>query len=90
MSSVIKVENLSKKYILSHQGQEKYTTLRDVMANSVKRLGKKLHSPIHAFKRVASLLEVGTGFHPELTGRENVFLKRIYRCSFITMSFGRI
>src|SRR3989344_2810305 len=24
--------------------------------------------------KVASLLEVGTGFHPELTGRENVFL----------------
>src|SRR5438445_3013401 len=24
--------------------------------------------------RVASLLEVGTGFHPELSGRENVFL----------------
>jgi lipopolysaccharide transport system ATP-binding protein len=29
---------------------------------------------IRLFGRVASLLEVGTGFHPELTGRENVYL----------------
>ncbi len=29
---------------------------------------------IHMCGRVASLLEVGTGFHPELTGRENIYL----------------
>jgi len=29
---------------------------------------------IELYGRVGSLLEVGTGFHPELTGRENVFL----------------
>ncbi len=29
---------------------------------------------IDIYGRVASLLEVGTGFHPELTGRENIYL----------------
>ena len=30
MSSVISVENLSKKYIIGHQKQERYTALRNV------------------------------------------------------------
>lgn len=42
------------------------------------KLLSKISNPttgiIKAKGRIASLLEVGTGFHPELTGRENIFL----------------
>ena len=30
--------------------------------------------------RVASLLEVGTGFYPELSGRENIYLRGLLFC----------
>jgi lipopolysaccharide transport system ATP-binding protein len=36
--TVIQVENLGKKYIIGHQQQERYTALRDVIANKAKSL----------------------------------------------------
>jgi lipopolysaccharide transport system ATP-binding protein len=81
MCTVITVENLGKKYTLHHQQREQYTALRDFIADGFKGVGRRFASvfylslfTIHCSQRVASLLEVGTGFHPELTGRENIFL----------------
>jgi len=39
--TVIQVENLSKKYIIGHQKQERYTALCDVLANEAKSLSHK-------------------------------------------------
>ena len=46
--------------------------------STILKLLSRVTSPttgtIKSAGRMASLLEVGTGFHPELTGRENIFL----------------
>ncbi|HET6992044.1 MAG TPA: ABC transporter ATP-binding protein, partial [Bacteroidia bacterium] len=121
--TAIKVEGLTKQYVLRQQHASNYTALRDVLAEKAKTVlrggkGKTAKDTFLALDdisfsieagervgiigrngagkstllkvlsrivaptkgritlegRIASLLEVGTGFHPELTGRENIFL----------------
>ncbi|HBE52579.1 MAG TPA: ABC transporter ATP-binding protein, partial [Cyanobacteria bacterium UBA11369] len=43
--TVIRVENLGKKYIIGHQKQQPYTALRDVIADGAKSLGRQLLKP---------------------------------------------
>lgn len=47
---------------------------KSTMLKLISRITAPSEGEIRVHGRIASLLEVGTGFHPELTGRENVYL----------------
>src|SRR5438046_2516927 len=47
---------------------------KSTLLKLMSRITSPTEGEIQLRGRVGSLLEVGTGFHPELTGRENVFL----------------
>ena len=55
--------------ILGHNGAGKSTILKLIC-----RITSPTRGDIFLNGRITSMLEIGTGFHPELTGRENVYL----------------
>lgn len=74
--------------VIGRNGAGKSTLLK-----ILSRITEPTNGRIELFGRVGSLLEVGTGFHPELTGRENIYLNGAIlgmRKSEITRQFDAI
>jgi len=74
--------------IIGRNGSGKSTLLK-----ILSRITPPTEGVIRLRGRVASLLEVGTGFHPELSGRENIYLNGAIlgmRCQEINAKFDEI
>ena len=65
----LEIEQGDKIAIMGRNGAGKTTLLR-----ILSRITSPTEGSFHVKGRIASLLEVGTGFHRELTGRENIYM----------------
>ena len=72
-NTVIRIEELGKKYLLAHKSPQRYIALRDVLVDRAKRLGRRLRHPFARSAREENmavedfwaLSDLSPGFLPE-------------------------